>query len=53
MLMAWISLIVFFAGLVIYFIASKAETKETGRAMLWCGLLITLASLMKHTISIP
>lgn len=32
-------------GFVIYLATAKAETKELGRALMWCGLLVALFQL--------
>jgi hypothetical protein len=32
-------------GFVLYLAASKAEVKELGRALMWCGLLVALFQL--------
>jgi hypothetical protein len=39
--------LVFVVGVLVYVLSSNAKVQEVGRAMLWCGLLVTLFSVAK------
>lgn len=54
MLIAWFSIIVAVIGLLIYVLAGKAEVKEIGRIMFFCGLLVALFAFGgRTTVRLP
>lgn len=53
---AYIPLLVFVLGLLLFFIANREknpDAKEIGRAMLWCGLLVSLLGCMSKVVHLP
>lgn len=52
MIIAWLPLLVFVAGILIHALAKHATVAEVARAMIWCGLLVTLFSLAKHVVKL-
>lgn len=50
---AYIPALVAVIGLLVYFLATKGETKETGRLMFACGLLVTLFTLASKVVRLP
>lgn len=51
-LIAILPLCVCFAGLFVYLLASKAEAKEVGRIMFFCGLLVFLFAFDSKHLSL-
>lgn len=49
MLIAIVPLIVAILGAFLYVLASNTKAIEIGRALMWCGLLVTLFVVAKHT----
>ncbi len=52
MLIAIIPLLVAIAGLLVYVLASNAKVIEIGRALMWCGILVTLFATMSSTLKL-
>lgn len=50
MLVAIIPALVALVGLVVYVLASNGKAQEVGRAMLWCGLAVTLLVVARTTV---
>jgi hypothetical protein len=49
-MIAIIPLLVAIAGLLIYVLANNAKVVEVGRALMWCGILVTLFASANHTV---
>lgn len=50
---AFVALLVAVLGLLIFVLAkNNPDVKEIGRCLMWCGVLVTLLVLGKHTITI-
>lgn len=49
---AILPLLVLFAGVLIYALAVKTKLVEIGKAMFWCGLLVTLFAVAHYTVRI-
>lgn len=52
MIIALVPILATCIGLLIYVIASNAKLVECGRALFWCGLLVTIFALANHTVRI-
>ncbi len=52
MLITIIPLLVLFAGVLIYVLASGSKLVEIGRAMIWTGLLVTLFVMSHYQVHI-
>ena len=52
MTIALIPFLVALAGLLTYVLASNAKVVEIGRALFWCGLLVTLFTMATHVVRI-
>jgi hypothetical protein len=52
MLIAIIPLVALVAGILMYALAQNAKIVEIGRAMMWCGLLVTLAVAAHQTVKL-
>lgn len=52
MIIALWPLLVAIIGLLMYVLANNAKVVEIGRAMMWCGLLVTLFTVASHTVKI-
>jgi Na+/phosphate symporter len=53
MVIALIPILVFIVGLLLYALVENPKLVELGRAMLWCGLLVTLFHLADKVVRIP
>jgi Na+/phosphate symporter len=51
-MLIWLSLLVAVVGLLLYFMATRAEVKEVGRLMFACGLLAWLLKVSEPMVSI-
>lgn len=51
-MIAYLSVIVLFVGLVMYFIATHPKVEETGRLMFFAGLLAFLISVGGHAVEV-
>ncbi len=52
MLIAIVPLLAAIIGLLIYVLATNTKVVEVGRALLWCGILITLLVTAKKVIAL-
>lgn len=52
MIIAIVPLLIAVLGLLIYVLASNAKVVEVGRALMWCGILVTLLAAMSRVIKI-
>ncbi len=52
MLIAYIPLLAAVIGLLMFVLASNAKVVEVGRALLWCGTLVTLFSVAHQTVQL-
>ncbi len=52
MLIAYLPLLAAIVGLLLYVLAANAKLIEVGRALLWCGTLVTLFALASHTVKL-
>lgn len=52
MLIAIVPLLVAIIGLLIYVLASNAKVVEVGRALMWCGILVTVLATMSRTVKL-
>jgi hypothetical protein len=52
MLIAIIPLLAAIIGVLVYALAQNAKLVEVGRALLWCGLLVTLFVAAHETVSL-
>ena len=50
MLITLIPLAAAILGLLIYGLASHAKVAEIGRALLWCGVLVTLLTVARSAV---
>jgi len=39
-------------GLLVYVLASNTKVVEVGRALMWCGILVTLLTLASRVVKI-
>lgn len=52
-MIAIIPLLACIVGLLIYVLATtNAKVVEVGRALFWCGLLVTLFTVATHTVKV-
>jgi hypothetical protein len=50
MLIAIVPVLAAVVGILVYVLASNAKVAEIGRALMWCGILVTLAVVANHTV---
>lgn len=50
MIIAIIPLLAVIVGLLVYVLASNAKTVEVGRALMWCGILVSLMANASHVV---
>jgi|KBSSwiStaDraftv2_1062776.scaffolds.fasta_scaffold00132_25 hypothetical protein len=51
-MIAIIPLLAAIVGLLIYVLAANAKVVEVGRALFWCGLLVTLFTVASKVIKV-
>lgn len=51
-MIAILPLLVLVAGILVYALSSSAKVTEIGRAMMWCGLLVTLLVVARYTVKL-
>ena len=51
-MIAIIPLLAAIVGLLVYVLAAKDKVVEVGRALFWCGVLVTLMVLASHTVKV-
>lgn len=51
-MIAIIPLLAAIVGLLIYVLAANAKVVEVGRALFWCGLLVTLFTVASRVIKV-
>jgi len=51
-MIAIVPLLVAVIGLLVYVLASNAKVIEVGKALMWCGILVTLFALASHVIKV-
>jgi hypothetical protein len=51
-MIAIVPLLAAVAGLLIYVLASNAKVAEVGRALMWCGILVTLWILAGRMVKV-
>lgn len=52
MIIAYLPLLVFIIGVLVYALSANAKVAEIGRTMMWTGLLVTLAVAAGHVVRI-
>lgn len=52
MMIAIVPIIAAVVGLVVYALASTEKPKEIGRALMWCGFLITLLVVAHFVVKV-
>lgn len=52
MLIAIVPLVVAIIGALVYALASNAKAVELGRALFWCGVLVTLLVEAHYTVKL-
>jgi hypothetical protein len=51
-MVAIIPLLAAVIGLLIYVLATNAKVVEVGRALMWCGCLVTLFVVASHVVKV-
>lgn len=52
MLIAIVPLLIAIVGLLIYVLSANTKMQEVGRALMWCGFLVTLFVAAHKTLSL-
>jgi hypothetical protein len=51
-MIALIPLLAAIVGLLVYVLAANPKVIEVGRALMWCGLLVTLFAVASHVVKV-